>query len=188
LRGRVHLGSALGNTLVRVHEWAASVVLGGLDVSLNGTSGKLKNRPAVDVIRTIAEYLTAGQPSPERELLSKSLQEALFDCTGIDPDITYPQLQSRFIRFLEQRGISFFVQRFLSLALFNLVWFQVGESFRALALTQDSFESDIEGVEWLCNRIVASSWRSSSLMQRPLDRSRAEELIRTIEQRLLGAG
>ncbi len=76
--------------------------------------------------------------------------------------------------------------RFLSLYFFNFVWFEVGESFRTLAWSSDSFLKDMETVERICHRIVNSAWKAFEQSQQVLDATTAAELIRTIEQHLRG--
>jgi hypothetical protein len=140
--------------------------------------------PASTLIENIAENLIEQASGIERDLLSKSLQETLLYCTGIDFELDYSELKTRLLRLLESRGKSVLIEQFLSLCIFNFVWFQVGDSFRATARTPSSFEKDMESVERICQRIVASTWRSYA--SRQLNTAAAEKLIRRIEQQLRG--
>ena len=171
----------MGTTLVQLDDWATTIVTDGLEATLNGAAGLLAASSGVDAIQFIAESLTTGQKGLERELMAKSIQELLFYCTGTNPDISFPQWKGRLVRYLEQRGSSTFVQRFLSLALFNSVWFQTGESFRPGAHTPDRFENDIYEVERICQRVGGACWRSMKLRHRKLDVAGVEQLLRDIE-------
>jgi hypothetical protein len=181
LKGRFRLGTFLGSSLVQVYDWACAMMAGDSAAAFSARP----DMAAAEAIEITAEQVIVNQTGSERDLLLKSLQEALFYATGTDPDISYSEFSDRFVRFLEQRGAASFVQRFLSLALFNLVWFETGESFRGIAGTPDSFEKHILDVERFCQRLAASCWRSLNLMRRPLDLSTALELANRIEKRLV---
>jgi hypothetical protein len=87
---------------------------------------------------------------------------------------------------IEREGADVLLQRFLSFYFFNVVWFQTGESFRALAPTSAAFEKDMTIVEKFCERAVAVAWRFRQAKQPILDPTKAQKLIRTIEDHLRG--
>ena len=180
------LGSAVSLTLVRLNEWATSVLAGGLDATLNLTSAGVTGSLAPELIETIAESLIQVKGGIERDLLSKSLQETLLYCIGIDTGARYPQLKSKLTRFLNRRGTAALIQQFLSLYFFNFVWFETGESFRAVAATSSAFEEDMDSVERICEKAVASSWKAHEIAQRPLDSLAAQELFQDIAKSLRG--
>lgn len=184
LRGRLRLPASLGTTLVRLHEWAITVASSGIEATLNGASGLLAASSGIEAIEFIGESLTTGQKGLERELMMKSIQEALFYCTGTNPDISFLQWKGRLLRYLDQRGPSTFVQRFLSLALFNSVWFQTRESFRPGAHSPDRFRNDMYEVERICQRACGACWRSMKLKHRKLELADAQQLLRDIEMKL----
>ena len=136
---------------------------------------------APDLIAAIAEYLTRDARRLQRDLLCKSVQEALFLSVGTEPQLSRPQFEARLMRFLRRRGSSGLLRQFLSLYVFNVVWFQTGESFRASAGTNDSFVRDMENLERKSRRIVHATFRK---MPHPLTPTSAEELIADIGQRL----
>jgi hypothetical protein len=142
-------------------------------------------RSRSDLIEDIAEDLIDAT-GVERKLLSKSIQETLFYCVGFHADIDYSRFKTQLIRYVDRQGESSFMQRFLSLYFFNFVWFHTGESFRNLARTCDSFSKDMEFVERVCKKAVASKWKSFEQTHRLLDSTAAKELVRNIEQHLRG--
>ena len=174
-------------TLIALDEWITTIQEGGSKTMPNRTAAKAMLNPGFDVIETIATSLVEHAAGIERDLLSKSLQETLLSCAGFDTDIDYQQIESRLARFLARRGKGSLIQRFLSLYFFNSVWFETGESFRALAPTSASFENDMDEVDKMCQRVVASTWKSHQLKTRPLDMSAAQELVQNIEEQLRGA-
>jgi len=144
------------------------------------------DRIAAEMIETIAERLTKGGNGVERKLLSKSLQETLFYCVGFDAKMSYPEFKGILARYLDRHGASSIIELFLSLFFFNFVWFETGDSLRALAWNPGSFEKNMEEVEALCKRVVNATWKKFDETQRPLDLTAARELTREIETHLRG--
>jgi hypothetical protein len=137
-----------------------------------------------DPIQQIAESLIEGTDRTERLLLSKSLQETLFYCIGFNPELRYPEVRRRIKQSLAREGTAAILQRFLTFHFFNFVWFQIGESFRAIAWTSSDFERDMETVEALCQKAVSVSWKTSSDTNKQLTVTAARQLARAIEDRL----
>jgi hypothetical protein len=165
-----------------LNDWLASIQSDGLD-----TARISKERePAADLIESIAESLIRGASGIERKLLSKSLQETLFYCAGIDANIDYSRFKIQFTRHLARHGAASIIQLFLSLYVFNFVWIEVSESFRATARSTYSFEKDMEGVEAICKEAVDLVWKRFERTKRPLDLSAARELMLDIDRQLRG--
>ena len=183
LKEKPRVGPLVISTLVRLDEWTKSVQSGEPE---NPLRRKLTVPRDSDPIRQIAENLIELASGIERQLLSKSLQELLFHCVKFETGLTAAQIKLRLKRFLDHERRSAFLQRFLSLYFFNHVWFHTAESFRAAALTSQVFEEEMEGVEKICERIVASALKSHEQVERVLDRTAAEQLIHNIEERLRG--
>src|SRR5262245_51552452 len=171
---------SIARTVVRLNEWLASIQAGTLE---EPSARKLANG---DPTERIAESLIANANGTERRLLSKSLQEALYDAVRFDADIAEAQLITRISRYLRRRGASAFIRRFLSLFFFNIVQFETGKSFRGLAQSSQAFEKHLEYFDRICPQTVASIWKSFEETKRPLDLTAATELVRQIEQRLGG--
>jgi hypothetical protein len=153
-----------------------------MEQALDRTAVRTMFRPGSDLIRNIAENLIEQASGVDRDLLSKSLQETLLYITGLDPEIDYFEIKTRLGRFLSSHGKASLIEQFLSFCIFNFVWFYVGESFQDEAGTVETFEKDMESVEQVCQRIVASTWRSYD--SRQLDTTAAGSLIRSIETQL----
>lgn len=168
---------------MKLSEWVTSIEAGEPE-PLNRVSVKAMFSPPGDLIKNIAEALIEQASGTEGDLLSKSLQETLLYWTGIDLEMDYAEMSTRLARFLASRGKSALIEQFLALCIFNFVWFQVSDAFQATARTTNWFKKDMDSVERICQRIVASTWRSYE--SRQLDTVLAEKLIRSIEQQLRG--
>jgi hypothetical protein len=177
-------GPALVKAALRLDEFAGAVLEGNLRAALPAARGrKLSEKVGPDLIEFIAQTLSDHAHGLERNLLSKSLQEALFEIVGDDFEIRLPRLEAVLARFLAGSGRSSLLRRFLSLHLFNAIWYQTGESFRVLARTPRAFSETVEEIELICRRTVSKSWRSQH--RTPfLNQSSAERLITSIERRL----
>ena len=184
LSANPRLGSGVSVTLVNLNSWVSSIGAGTTVDMQNPVSVKVRFTRPTDSIAVIAEKLTENASGIERDLLSKSLQETLLYCTGIDLELDHAEIKTRLLRFLSTRGKSALIEQFLSLCIFNLVWLQIGDFFRINARTVKSFERDIEGVEQICKRIVASAWSVYDSRDGELEPGAAEELIRSIEDQL----
>jgi hypothetical protein len=186
LKGKKKVGPALTPILVRLHEWTIPLEAEG-DTHLPRMPVKKKlATESSDAIEQIAETLIEGTTGIERQLLSKSLQETIFQCSGFVMDLSHFELRNRVRKFLRREGPATILQRFLSSYFFNFVWFHTGESFRARAWTPATFENDMEMVEELCRKAVAETWKSSERTVRQLNASAARQLIRAIEESLRG--
>jgi hypothetical protein len=186
LSAKPRLGSQVSTTLVNLNSWISSIEAGTTEHQLNPVSVKVTLSRAGDSIRVIADSLSENASGIERDLLSKSLQETLLYCTGIDLELDYAEIKVRVLRFLSTKGRPALIEQFLSLCFFNLVWFHIGDSFRTDARTLDSFERDIDRVDKICQKIAASMWSSFESRDGELGPGAAEELVRSIEDRLRG--
>jgi len=180
------MGPSVSLTLVRLHEWVASVQARGLDIAIRDLSTAADLSRSSDVMEDIAEILVREAEGTERKLLWKALQETLYYRVGFDPSISYAEFRTRFSQHLDDHAASILIKRFLRLYFFHHVWFETGESFRTLARTSREFEKYIEDVERICERTVSSVWTSFEKTNRPLDSDTAAELVQKIEQGLRG--
>src|SRR5262245_42799674 len=136
-------------------------------------------------INGIVESLTRDESGPERDLLRKSLQETLVYSAVLASPMGQADVEGRLLRFLRVRGSAGLVRRFLTFHLFNVVWFQTADSFRALARNRATFTVDMESLERMCRRVVTSVCKSYRFDRR-LHLSTAEQLVGKIERRLMG--
>jgi hypothetical protein len=179
LRPTPTLGRTVSSTVVTLDKWAASVQAN--PAQLDGARKSEGLQGSITIERIANRLVGKGK---EADLLSKSLQETLFYCVGFDADISPAGFADKFARYLKRRGPPPFIQRFLSLFFFNYVWSETRDSFMALAETPSDFEKDMENVERVCQRAVASIWKSFEDTRRPLSSVAAKELVRTIEKSL----
>jgi hypothetical protein len=184
-RGKGQVGPLAASTLVRLSDWVESIQS---DTPATArSSGLPEHGPTAEFIERTATRLTKTATGMERNLLSKSLQESLFYCVGFDEEIDFTEFRARIVRHENRRGAPSILQLFLSLYFFNCLWFDIGDSFRALAGTPDSFERDMEGVEALCQKAVTTVWRPIETSKQPLELMAARQIVRDIEQHLRGA-
>jgi hypothetical protein len=182
LRSKPRLGASVCLTTVRLNDWVSSIQGDAAEQLLSRISVKAMISPPGELIKNIADSLIEQATGTEWVLLSKSLQETLLYCTGIDLNLDYLEIKARLTDYLAGHGRATFIEQFLCFCIFNFVWFQVGDSFRATAETPASFEEDLDSVERVCQRIVASAWPTYA--SGPLDRDSVEKLIRSIDQQL----
>jgi hypothetical protein len=182
LKDKPRMGPLTISTLLKLDEWTNSLQSGEGEAPLR----RKLTATASDPIQQIAENLIERSSGIERQLLSKSLQEALFYAVKFETELNATQIKMRLKRFLDHEKSSAFIQQFLRLLVFNYVWFHIGESVRAAASSSQVFEKEMEEVEKICERAVASVLKSYQQIEHPLDRNTAKELIQSIEQRIRG--
>jgi hypothetical protein len=179
------MGASSGVTLATFSEWLESLTIQGQRGSLQ-ESPRAPLSATFDAIEYLADNMIRGGTSIERQLLSKSLQETLFVTLGLKAGLSYAEVVKRVGKVSEGRGAAVILQRFLSFHFFNVTWFHTSESFRALALTSDTFETDMRILEKLCENAVARAWKTFNFQDQTIDLTAANKLIRTIEDRLRG--
>src|SRR5262249_5287646 len=108
------------STILNANGWADSIHAGERELVSQDAAVSVN---VCDLIQTIAETLIENAAGNERQLLLKSLQEALFYSLGPRIDLTPSQVKTRLKRFLRRHNKGAFIQRFLSLYFFNLIWF-----------------------------------------------------------------
>jgi hypothetical protein len=140
--------------------------------------------PGADLIRNIAFELTENRKGLEQDVLRKSIQELLLQIAGTNPDIKAQETARRLTAYLRRHREPNLLRRFLSIHLFNVVWFNSSEGFRLKAWTPNSFVDDMNSVENDCRRIVNAIWKSQK-MSVPFNSASAQELVNQLEQRLM---
>src|SRR5437867_10152807 len=184
LKDKPRIGPLTISTLLRLNQWTNSIQAGQGDAPLRRKLTGHATDP--DPIQQIAENFIDRANGMERQLLSKSLQEALFYVIKFETELDVTQIKMRLKRFLGHGKRFAFIQQFLCLYIFNYVWSHTGESFRAAASSSQVFEKEMEEVQRICERAVASVLKSTEQTEHRLDRNTAKELIQRIEQRLRG--
>jgi hypothetical protein len=183
LGGSLRLGTQVTQVLMGLDEFISAILNHSFDFALQGIPGSLEALVSPDLICCIAIAITAGTSGIEAELLRKSVQEVFLEVAGPDAELTPSEFRARVVQFLHRRGPAGFIRRFLSLHLFNTVWFQTGDSFRSVAWSTKAFVSDMERVERACQHVVQSTWRSLKISG-GLNASAAGLLVERLSSRL----
>jgi hypothetical protein len=180
--GTIQLDQSLNLVLVRLYEWASLASIQGIQYALEHVPGAQRCDLSIDLISAIAEKIISVAAPHERNLLRKSMEETLFYIVRPDPELTRSQFEVRLTRFLGQRGLSSLLRMFLSLHLFNIVWFHTAQSFRQLSATDELFLRYTREVEHTCRRIVTRCWKSHEIVL-PFVKPFPEKLLESIEKR-----
>lgn len=177
LTDKQHVTSSGFSTILKTTAWAESIQAGGHELAGEDLPAPLS---ACDLIQQTAENLIEYATGIERQLLSKSLQEALFSCLGFNTNLTSIRIKTRLKRFFDRHPKGAFTQRFLALYFFNCIWFYTEEGFSGEPVTSEVFEEDMKELDRICKRVVLAACKHADV----LHESAAENLIRNIEQRL----
>jgi hypothetical protein len=178
LSGKQCVAPFVVSTILKAQAWKESIQAGGSELLSRNPTASV---PICDLIPQIAESLIEYAPGTERQLLSRSLQEALFCCLGFDTDLTSTQIKTRLKRFFRRHTPGAFIQQFLSLYFFNCVCFHTADWFSDQGVTPRVFEKDMEELDRICQKAVVGAYKHVSVLSEPA----AEELIRNIEHRLM---
>jgi hypothetical protein len=173
--GEAQVAPGVISTLLNVDAWASTIQS---DSPMTPSPGST----ACDVIEQLAQAFIGEATGIEMQLLRKSLLEAFFYCVGLDTDLTAEEITSRLKRFINYRGKSAFIQRFLSLYAFNYVLLDVGGSGLGQAVIHD-----MKRVERMCQKAVMAAYKPEHVM----NQRTAETLIHNIHgglQELMNLG
>ncbi len=157
-------------TVIKLDKWIASVVVRGLEQTLDGLCMEPSDLRAAELNEVIAESLARHTRGIENQILRKSIEETLYCCTGTEEDWTRFQFEGRLKAFVRKNGASGFVRMFLSLHVFNVVCFH----------TRDSVMRDPDSLDRYSQRIV----NNLKPTLHPLTRSSAEQLVADVARRL----
>ena len=185
LKRQVMLGPELGESIVRLEQLASRILETSFDAAVTEVPESANAQSSDDLLRDLAAHISAGMTGVEGDLVRKSLQESFYQIVGTAPELGRAKLAERLVSFLRRRGTAGLVQSFLSLHVFNIVWFQTSDAFRSLSSTPDSFLHKMHDVERTCHRIVDSIWRKQQ-RSGPLDIVGARLLVQRLQERLIG--
>ena len=113
--------------------------------------------PPLELVDAIAAALSAHAGGGKQEILCKSLQEAILESSGLDYDLGALDPRSRLSNFLRQNGSSSFMELFLSIYLFNLIWIQIQEAVRWSLKDENSFRAFMESFSRACRNVVKAA-------------------------------
>src|SRR6266478_45499 len=108
--------------LKQMYEFARQIQLVGFGPALKNLAGDVAVvSKRIDLTDLIADRLCRGIDDSGSSIERKSLQETLYFCTGIAPELLAPQFGRRFESFLALSGCKGLIQVFLSTHLSNLI-------------------------------------------------------------------
>jgi hypothetical protein len=183
LQGDIKLEGGVGRTLVELDQWITMVHSEGLDKVLT-RAAQSESLSVEDLMHRTVDRLTEEAQGIERHLLQKSLLETLF-ISGLKPERQRSQFVQEFTQFLATHGAGEFLRRFLSFHVFNVIWFQTSDAFRADSRTHGAFLKNMEMLEQVCDRVVDGIWKTHE-PQRPLTSSSVFVLVDEIARSLCG--
>jgi hypothetical protein len=186
LKRQVMLGPELGESIVRLEQLASRILETSFDAAVTEVPESANAQSSDDLLRDLAAHISAGMTGVEGDLVRKSLQESFYQIVGTAPELGRAKLAERLVSFLRRRGTAGLVQSFLSLHVFNIVWFQTSDGFRADSSTPDSFLDKMRDVGRTCHRIVNSVWRKQHISG-PVDLVGARVIVQRLQERLTGS-
>ena len=140
----------------RMHEFARAIQLGGFGPALNNLASDDTGFPrAVPLTELIAGRLCEGTDFSDLAINTKSLQETLYLCTGIAPELSPTEFGKRFENFLALNGSKGFIRVFLSVHLSNLIYTDFRDSLQASET--EELRSRTEAIERMCQKAAAAA-------------------------------
>src|SRR5438105_2168370 len=147
LKGHIMLGQELCESMVRLEHFGLIMHGAGFEAALTQLLGSASTESGDALLHNIAVHISANTDGVEGDLLRKSLHETFYQIAGPVPELSRATLGNRLLSFLRRRGTAGLLRSFLFLHVFNIVWFQTSDDFRALASTPDSFVDQMHDLE-----------------------------------------
>jgi hypothetical protein len=142
----------------RMHEFALEIRMGGFGPAINNLAnddtGFLK---AISLTELIADRLCEGIDGSDNGIKIKSLQETLYLCTGIRPELLPPEFGRRFEDFLALSGSKGFIRVFLRVHLANLIFRDLRDSLQGSAL--EELCDRTEAIDRMCQKVADAAVR-----------------------------
>jgi hypothetical protein len=149
----------------RLHEFACHVQSAGFDSALKNLAGDLAGCPGtLDLTELIGERLCHGI-SDGNVIERKSVQETLYFCTGIVPDLSPSEFGKRLESFLTLHGSRGFIRVFLSAHLSNLIFADLLGSMKASQ--PDVLRGRMDAIERICQKAATAAVRSLKTWSEP---------------------
>ena len=146
--------------LKQMYEFARQIQLVGFGPALKNLAGEVAVvSKAIDLTDLIADRLCRGIDASGNSIERKSLQETLYFCTGIAPELLAPQFGKRLETYLALNGSKGLIQVFLSTHLSNLILMDLHDSLQAA--TPEIFRTRMVAIERLCEtaaKLLVRSW------------------------------
>jgi hypothetical protein len=173
----------------RLHEFASHVESEGFVPALKHLAGDVVvYSETVDLTELIGEKLCRGISAGGNGIERKSVQEMLYFCTGIVPDLPAAEFGKRIEAFLAFNGSKGLIRVFLSVHLSNLIFTDLHDSLKASH--PEVVRGRMEAIERICQKAAAAAVRSLNTWSEPDPSSVATLLsdLKTGIMRTLGGG
>ena len=146
--------------LAQLHQFAWQIHCEGVNSILRKKSNiAAEGDTSVALFELIAQLMCPAIRTSERAIAMKSLQETLYMCTEVAPDLSPSQVGKRLESYLELSGSRGLIRVFLSVHLSNLILMDLHDSLQAS--TPEIFRTRMGAIERLCEtaaNLLVRSW------------------------------
>ena len=133
----------------RLHEFAQGIRFEGFTFAFSNLGGGIReSATAVDLIESLSEALCRGLDM--NDITKKSLQETLYFCTGIAPQLSQTEFGRRLESFVALHGSKGFIRMFLGVHLSNLIFKDLYDFLVGSAAEQ--LRARTELIEQICHK------------------------------------
>jgi diguanylate cyclase (GGDEF)-like protein len=184
---------AAGNMLATFSKFALHISSSGFsNAVLELIPGGSASAPPSQIAHEIAGQLTLNCAGPEHDLLRKSLQETILQSAGMGHGLDSVPAASGIEEFIARHGVVALLERFLTLYMFDVLCFKLGDFFRDRVRNERSTKALLLRVERLCRKVVRMTSQDLrlgiALNQLSSDTAFSQRVIRTIEYALRREG
>ena len=152
--------------LKRLHEFARHVQSAGFGRALKNLAGDIADCSGTpDLTDLIGERLCQGISASGNAIERKSLQETLYFCTGIVPELPPAEFGKRLESFLALSGSKGLIRLFLSAHLSNLIFTNLHDFLNASP--PDVLGTRTEAIERICRKAAVAAVRSLNTWSEP---------------------
>jgi hypothetical protein len=160
----------------QLYEFARHVQSAGFLPALKNLAGGIAGCPkTIDLTELIADRLCQGISAGGNGNERKSLQETLYFCTGIAPELPPLEFGKRFESFLALNGSKGLIRIFLNAYLSNLIFTDLHDSLEASG--PEALRGRMEAIERICQKAAATAVRSLKTWSEPDPGSMATLLL-----------
>ena len=153
--GKDLFGPELGILLQRLHRFASQIHTESFGSVIETVAGEA----STELVEEMAHALSQDICGRSRMIADKSLQETLFYCTGVEPDLPRHEFGKQLETFLELHGSKGLIGLFLRLHLFNLIWIDLQDGSTVNRVVDARFSSRLEDLDRICDAAASASIR-----------------------------
>jgi hypothetical protein len=162
--------------LNHLYEFAQGIRFGGFNLAFKELGGDIsESATALYSIESLSEALCRGLDGDD--VIKKSLQETLYFCTEITPELPQPEFGKKLENFVTVRGSKGFIRMFLGVHLPNLIFHDLYEFLAASA--PEELRARTEVIEQICQKVATRAVRPLTDWSKP-----DETLLSTLDQDL----